>query len=100
MADSVGYGDKKGGDWTPVTGGISDPSPFLCDVPDFSGSPPDPLSQHIAALLALHPILREQLGTVNLAGMDEAAKRALLDDINRRLNIRPLRERGHESSQG
>jgi hypothetical protein len=50
--------------------------------------PTDAVGKHILRLLSLHKDLQRKFSHVDLNAMDAAAKQALLDDINRSLQIR------------
>jgi hypothetical protein len=50
-------------------------------------APTSPLDKHILRLLALHKDLPARFRSVDLAKMDDAAKRGLLADIQGLLNI-------------
>jgi hypothetical protein len=47
----------------------------------------DPTSQRLALLLSLHPELDREYRDIDLRKMSAAARRHMLDAINRRLNI-------------
>ena len=81
---SVGRGDA-----TPIAGGSVDISRFLVDRPAFEAEPDDDLGREIATLAALHPNL-VKFRAADLAQMDDATKRILLEDIRGRLRIRPF----------
>ena len=51
------------------------------------------LDLHIVRLLALHPSLKVRFRNHDLASLDDATKRALLDDMNDVLGVRPLKNR-------
>ena len=84
---------SRGGDPPAVLGGRGDSARFLRKDLDFSNVPADPLGKHIGRLFVLHPNVAARFGNPNLYAMDEAAKRALLDEINAVLGIRPFRKR-------
>ena len=83
---------KLSGDPTPVTGVDSPPARILRSVPGLAAeAPADALGRHIARLLALHDTALAKYRGVNLGAMEDAAKRALLDEINRTLGIEPIK---------
>lgn len=51
------------------------------------------LDLHIVRLLELHPKLKIRFRNQDLASIDEATKRTLLDDLNIVLGVRPLKKR-------
>jgi hypothetical protein len=83
------------GDRTPPTGVDRPPSGVLRPVPGLEvAAPADWLTRHIARLFALHEGVRLKFGGIDLGTLDDAAKRALLDDIDRALGIRPMNPPG------
>jgi hypothetical protein len=80
------------GDATPVTGGISTPEHLLATIEPVGNPPDDDLGRQVSWLLSLHqkklPVEFRQL---DVAGMDDVAKRSLIADIQRELGFRPLR---------
>ncbi|OYV84405.1 MAG: hypothetical protein B7Z73_15525 [Planctomycetia bacterium 21-64-5] len=74
-----------------MTGGVDLPADRLrSDVDHLRGLVVDcELDKHIVRLLALHPELRDRFGDRDLASLDLLAKRALLDEMNEILGIRP-----------
>ncbi|MDX1965696.1 MAG: hypothetical protein SFV23_00870 [Planctomycetaceae bacterium] len=51
------------------------------------------LDLHIVRLLALHPLLKVRFRNQDLAGLDDATKQTLLDDMNQVLGIKRLKKR-------
>lgn len=83
--------DDRAGDPTPVTGGLKTPARLLRSVPGLDGpAPANPLDKHILQLIALHKNVAEKFQDVDLANMDDAAKRAILADMQRFLGIKPI----------
>lgn len=92
MATPKEVGSRRRGDPTPVSGGVSDLSRYLVDLPQPDPEIQDELGREIAVLLALHAdkiALRFRGGQLN--GMDDPTKRLLLTEIREMLRIRPLR---------
>ncbi len=82
--------NTQNGDPTPVIGGCAIPADLI-DAPAPFGRPPDDdLGRHIFWLLSLHPEISSQFKNLDLSGMDDTAKQALLSDINSILAVRPL----------
>lgn len=82
---------KKHSDFTPVTGGARLPKSRLRDdVDNLCNLVADSdLDRHIVRLLAIHPQLRIRFRNQDLSQLDDDTKRALLDDMNDLLGIRP-----------
>ena len=74
-------------DPTPITGGGRISSRLLRPVPADNAVPADALDKHLVRLLALHPDVASKFPDVDLATMDDDARRALLGNINRLLGI-------------
>ncbi len=86
---------KPNGDLTPVIGGCDIPADLI-DAPAPFGRPPDDeLGRQIFWLLSLHPELGSQFKHLDLGGMDNAAKQAILSDIHSILAARPLNSAVH-----
>jgi hypothetical protein len=64
---------------------------FLKSPKRKSAFPGDPLAAHIARLLNLHPNIAVKFRGADLAAMDEATKKSLLEDIHSVLGIAPLK---------
>ena len=77
------------GDPMPVTGGVKAPARLLRPVAGRAvAAPASPLDKHLLRLLTLHKDLPARFRSVDLAKMDDAAKRVLLADIQDLLKIR------------
>ncbi len=76
-----------------IIGDASVVNRFLKAPKKKSAFPGDPLANHIHHLMQLHPALKKQFSSHNLAVMDEAAKNDLLAEINSLLEITPLKTR-------
>ena len=50
------------------------------------------LDLHIVRLLALHPNLKVRFRNQDIASLNDATKRTLLDDMNQVLGIKPLKK--------
>lgn len=85
---------KKTG-FAPPAGSMSTPKKYLRgDVDDLSTVVAESdLDLHIVRLLGLHPNLKVRFRNHDLAALDDATKRALLDDMNEVLGVRPLKAR-------
>ena len=80
------------GDRAPVTGGISPPARALRPITvRTTAVPTDALGKHILRLLTLHRDISLKFRGIDLSAMDDAAKRALLDDTNSVLGIKPIK---------
>lgn len=78
-------------DFVPVTGGAElSKERVREDVHRLGGIAVGPqLDRHILRLLTLHADPRRRFGDPDLARLDEHAKRALLEEMNEALGIRP-----------
>jgi len=77
------------GDPMPVTGGVKTPARLLRPIAGRAATAPtSPLDKHLLRLLTLHKDLPARFRSLDTAKMDDAAKRALLADIQGLLNIR------------
>jgi hypothetical protein len=85
---------KKTG-FAPPVGRMSTPKKYLRDDVDNlrAVDVTSDLDLHIERLRALHPALKVRFRSHDLAALDDATKRALLDDMNHVLGIRPLKAR-------
>ncbi|MFI5381300.1 MAG: hypothetical protein ACHRHE_18540, partial [Tepidisphaerales bacterium] len=54
-------------------------------------APADALGKHILRLLTLHKDELIKFRSLDLTAMDDASKRALLDDINTLLDVKPIK---------
>ena len=78
---------KTEGDPTPVTGGRT-PARLVRDLTQTDVPvPAESLDRHILRLLGLHEAAAAKFKGINLANMDDAAKRALLAEINNLLGV-------------
>ena len=81
-------------DFTPVTGGADLADGYLRDdmdsLQDLKAH--SDLDRHIVRLLALHKDLRLQFRNQDLASLGDSTKRALLQDMNDLLGIKPLQK--------
>ena len=74
---------RKLGDPTPVTGGVKTPARLLRSVRDPGApAPASPLDKHLLRLLTLHEAVAAKFPSIDLAKMDEVAKRDLLSAIS------------------
>ena len=73
--------NTQNGDPTPVIGGCAIPC-GLIDARAFGRPPHDDLGRQIFWLLSLHPEISLPFKDLDLGGMDDAAKQALLSDIH------------------
>ena len=81
---------KTPGDPTPVTGGVKTPALLLRPVPDAEATAPaDALDKHILRLLTLHKDVSVKFRDLDLAKMDDSAKRAMLAELQKLLGIDP-----------
>ena len=78
------------GDPTPVTGGVKTPARLLRPVAAPDTAPAESIDRHILRLLTLHKDVCVKFRGVDLAKMDDAAKQALLTDIQDLLGIDPV----------
>ncbi len=78
------------GDPTPVTGVAKTPAKLLRPMARVVDRPScaSPLDKHLLRLLTLHKDVSVKFRSVDLARMDDIAKRALLTDIQDLLNIK------------
>lgn len=85
--------NKKDG-FAPPAGQMRKPKNLRSDLDDLSDViVKSDLDLHIVRLLALHPALKLRFRNHDLASIDDDTKRALLDDMNEVLGIRPLKKR-------
>ena len=80
-------------DFAPVTGGADLADKYLRDDMDTLRDlkAHSDLDRHIVRLLSLHKKLRVQFRNQDLASLDDSTKRALVQDMNDLLGIKPLR---------
>jgi hypothetical protein len=79
------------GDATPVTGGIPTPDRLLATIAPVGNPPDDDLGRQIFWMLSLHQQkLPHEFRELDVAGMDDVAKKSLIAAIQRELGIRPL----------
>ncbi|MFC1758565.1 hypothetical protein ACFL2H_07325 [Planctomycetota bacterium] len=81
-------------DYTPVTGGADLADAYLRDDMDSLRDlkAHSDLDRHIVRLIALHKSLRLQFRNQDLASLGDSTKRALLQDMNDLLGIKPLQK--------
>lgn len=84
---------RKKDDFVPVTGGV--PLPDDCvksdldSLNDLEGQ--SDLDMHLVRLLKLHPDIDVAFRNQDLTTLDDATKRAFVEDLNELLGIRSLR---------
>ena len=83
----------KDDDFVPVTGGVDLADDYLRDDVDALRDlkVQSDLDRHIVRLLALHKNVRVKFRNQDLTRLSDADKRALLQDMNDLLGIKPLR---------
>lgn len=81
-------------DFAPSVGRLTTPKSLRDDIDDLTTvAVKSDLDLHIVRLLALHPALKVRFRNHDLAALDDATKRTLLDDMNQVLGVRPLKQR-------
>ncbi len=82
----------KDDDFVPVTGGANLADAYVRDLDSLRNvKVKSDLDCHIIRLLALHPQISIRFRNQDLTCLDDVTKRALLQDLNDSLNIKPLR---------
>lgn len=82
-------------DFVPVTGGADLPDDYIrSDLESLSDLKVESeLDMHLVRLLKLHPDVQVAFRNQDLATLDDATKRAFVQDLNDLLGIKPLRSR-------
>lgn len=83
----------KSDDFVPVTGGAELADIYVrSDLDSVRGYEVESeLDLHLVRLLKLHPDVKVGFRNQNLASLDDATKRAFVEDLNELLGIKPLR---------
>ena len=83
----------KSDDFVPVTGGAELADIYVrSDLDSVRGYEVESeLDLHLVRLLKLHPDVKVGFRNQNLASLDDATKRACVEDLNELLGIKPLR---------